>query len=306
MSLVTHNAGMKVKCSMNKRVSALLIALCACSAYAIDKSSVAVRFKIEASAYRSHFGTSVGSVEQQAAAVISRRLKQNIQFADFTSDGVSSPYTLTVSLAVLDPQTEVAAQAVWLMASLASTAGGTPKTKWRKFREAAANCGGLSDRECTWPDQAEFLKELEVLVAEPSVYPDLVSSTFRNLSITNAAKFVVQPSDGWVLPFRQEDVCLGPDTKLRIVNDIPTDLTTLHGRFRADVEGPYGNPPDSIFTTLSEGEDGADNNKRTLLRQSPEKVVVRGVYLVQYQYLGENCGGAVSPPTAPTTPGGDQ
>jgi hypothetical protein len=291
---------------MNKRVSALIVVLFACSAYAIDKPSVAVRFRIEASAYRDHFGTSVGNVEQQAAVVLTRSLKQHIQFADFTTEGSSSPYKLTVSLAVLDPQTDVAAQTVWLMASLASTAGTTPKTKWRKFREAAANCGGLSDRECTWPDQAEFLKELEVLVTEPSAYPELVSNTFPNLSITNVGKFVVQPSDGWVLPFRQEDICLGPDTKLRIVNDIPTDLTTLHGRFRADVEGPYGNPPDSIFTTLSEGEDGADNNKRTLLRQSPEKVVVRGVYLVVYQYLGENCGGAVPPPTAPTAGGGDQ
>jgi hypothetical protein len=291
---------------MKKKVSLLLIVLWTWSAYAIDKPTVAVRFKIEATAYRDHFGASVGNIEQRAAEVLTQSLKQHIQFADFTSDGSSAPYTLTVSLAVRDAHTDVAAQPVWLMASLASASGASSKARWQKFREAAADCGGLSDRECTWPDQAQFLKELQVLFATPSAYPDLVSGTFRELSIVSSGKFVVQPSDGWVLPFRQEDICLGPDTKLRIVNDIPTDLTTLHGRFRADVEGPYGNPPDSIFTTLSEGEDGADNNKRTLLRQFPDKVVVRGVYLVRYQYLGENCGGAIPPPTAPGSGGGAQ
>ncbi len=101
-------------------------------------------------------------------------------------------------------------------------------------------------------------------------------------------------------------MCLGTDTKLRIVNDIPTEQTTLHGKFRADVEGPYGNPPNSIFTTLSEGEDAADNNKTALLQQFADHVVVRGVYLVQHQHLDENCGGAIPPPTAPGSGGGIQ
>src|SRR6266480_487498 len=292
---------------MHKTISVLLILLWICSgAQATDKPNVRVRFKIEASAYRDHFGTSVGNIEQRAAEVVRQGLKQNIQFADFTSNGTSSPYTLSFSLAVLDPQTDVAAQTVWLMASLDSAAEVSPKASWQKFREAAANCGGLSDRECTWPDEAEFLKELQVLVAAPSVYPDLVRSTFHELSISNSGKFVLQPTNGWVLPFRQEDMCLGPDTKLRIVNDILTDLTTLHGKFRADVEGPYGNPPDSIFTTLSEGEDSADNNKKALIQQFPDRVVVRGVYLVQYRYFGEHCAGAIPPPTAPAAGGGDR
>jgi hypothetical protein len=101
-------------------------------------------------------------------------------------------------------------------------------------------------------------------------------------------------------------MCLGSDTKLRIVNDIPTEQTTLHGKFRADVEGPYGNPPDSIFTTLSDGEDAADNNKKALLQQFADHVIVTGVYLVQYQRLDENCGGPVPPNTALGSGGGIQ
>src|SRR5215813_11958205 len=128
---------------MKKRISILLIGLWAWSAYAIDKPSIAVRFKIEASAYRGHFGTNAENeiVERRAAQVMTQALKQHIQFADFTSDGSSSSYTLTVSLAVQNPQNEVAAQAVWLMASLASPSGTSPKAGWLKFREAAANCG---------------------------------------------------------------------------------------------------------------------------------------------------------------------
>lgn len=293
---------------MNKTLSSLLILLWACStAHAGDKPQVEVRFKIEASAYRNHFGAGVANVESRGAEVVRQALKQHIQFADFAaSNAGSSLYTLTVFLAVSDPQTDVAAQAVWLMASLTGPGGASPKTTWQKFREAAADCGGLSDRECTWPDDAEFLKELQALLTAPSLYPNLVSSVFHELSITDSGKFVLQPTNGWVLPFRQEDMCLGADTKLRIVNDIPTEQTTLHGKFRADVEGPYGHPPDSMFTTLSEGEDGADNNKKALLQQFPEKVVVRGVYLVRYQHLDENCGGAIPPPTAPATGGGAQ
>lgn len=292
---------------MNKALSFLLSLLCACStALSGGKPQVAVRFKIEASAYRNHFGAGVANVENHAAEVAMQALKQNIQFADFAAPNAgSSPYTLTVFLAVSDPQTDVAAQAVWLMASLTGPDGTSPKATWRKFREAAADCGGLSDRECTWPDEAEFLKELQALLTAPSLYPNLVSGVFQELSIANSGKFVIEPTNGWVLPFRQEEMCLGTDTKLRIVNDIPTEQTTLHGKFRADVEGPYGHPPDSIFTTLSEGEDGADNSKKALLQQSPEKVVVRGAYLVRYQHLDENCGGAIPPPTAPGTAGGD-
>ena len=261
---------------MNKTLFSLLILLWACSpAHAEDKPQVVVRFKIEASAYRDHFGAGVANVENRGAEVVRQALKQHIQFADFAaSNAGSSLYTLTVFLAVSGPQTDVAAQAVWLMA--------------------------------TWQDDAEFLKELQALLTAPSLYPNLVSGVFHEFSIANSGKFVLQPTNGWVLPFRQEDMCLGTDTKLRIVNDIPTEQTTLHGKFRADVEGPYGHPPDSIFTTLSEGEDGADNNKKALLQQFPEKVVVRGVYLVRYQHLDENCGGAIPPPTAPSTGGGDQ
>ena len=131
---------------MKKKVSLLLIVLWTWSAYAIDKPTVAVRFKIEATAYPDHFGASVGNIEQRAAEVLTQSLKQHIQFADFTSDGSSAPYTLTVSLAVRDAHTDVAAQPVWLMASLASASGASSKSRWQKCREAAANCGGLSDR----------------------------------------------------------------------------------------------------------------------------------------------------------------
>jgi hypothetical protein len=288
---------------MNKLFFALVVLWACGAAQGLDKPKVAVHFKIEASAYRNHFGTSLANVENKAAEVVRQALQQHIQFADFSES--ASPYSLTIFLAVLDPKTDVAAQPVWLMASLTAPSGTSPKARWRKFREAATNCGGLTDRECTWPDQTEFLKELQALLTAPSLYPDLVG-VFHDLSITNSGKFVVQPTSGWVLPFRQEEMCLGTDTKLRIVNDIPTEQITLHGKFRADVEGPFGHPPDSIFTTLSEGEDAADNNKKALLQQFPDKVVVRGVYLVRYQSLGENCGGAIPPPTAPGTGGGDQ
>jgi hypothetical protein len=290
---------------MRKILFALVLLWACVAAQGLEKPKVTVHFKIEASAYRNHFGANVANVENRAAEVVRQALRQHIQFADF-SPTTGSFYSLTVSLAVSDPQTDVAAQAVWLMASLTGPSGTAEKARWRKFREAATNCGGLSDRDCTWPDQTEFLKELQALLAAPSLYPDLVGGAFHDLSIASAGKFVLQPTNGWVLPFRQEDMCLGTDTKLRILNDIPTEQITLHGKFRANVEGPYGHPPNSIFTTLSEGEDAADNNKKTLLQQFPDKVVVRGVYLVRYQYLGENCGGAIPPPTAPGSDGGNQ
>lgn len=296
---------------MNQRLLVffvLTLSLCS-TAHAADKPQVAVRFKVEASAYRQHFGTQAASVESHAALVVIQALKQHVQFADFdTAGNQPPPYTLTVSLAVADPNTDVAAQPVWLITSLTGPGGAaSARWRWRKFREAAADCGGLrDDRDCTWPDELEFLKELQVLLAAPSLYTDLVGGVFQDVSIAKSGKFVLQPVNGWVLPFRQEDMCLGQDTKLRIVNDIATDQTTFHSKFRADVEGPWGHPPDSIFTTLSDGEDAADNNKKVLLQQFPDKVVVRGVYLVHYQHLDENCGGAIPPATAPGSDGGDQ
>lgn len=293
---------------MNKMRFFCFVLLWACSpAHATEKPQVAVRFRIEATAYRQHFGASVANVESHAANAVTQALKQYIQFADFAATGDGPPlYILTVSLSVPDPHTEVAAQPVWLVASLKGPHE-IPSVKWRKFREAAANCGSVTnDLDCTWPDEAEFLKELQALLAEPSLYPVLVGNVFREVSIASSGKFVVQPINGWVLPFRQEDMCLGRDTKLRILNDIPTEQTTLHGRFRADVEGSYGNPPNAMFTTLSEGEDAADNNKKALLQQFADHVVVTGVYLVQYQHLDENCGQPTPPSTVPGSGGGIQ
>lgn len=294
---------------MNRVRFSLLILLWAAAANAADKPQVAVRFKVEASAYRQHFGARTSTVESRAADAVVKALKQHMQFADFSSSGTGSPqYVLNLSLAVPDATADVATQPVWLMASL-SKAGGTsgPRWRWRKFREAAADCGGLSaDTDCTWPDEGDFLTALRALLAPSSLYPALVSNVFQEISIIDSGKFVVQPLNGWVLPFRQEELCLGTNTQLRIVNDIPTDQITLHGKFRAAIEGPYGHPPDSIFTTLADGEDAADNNKKALLQQFPDKVVVRGVYLVQYQHLDENCGGAIAPPTAPAGEGGSQ
>ena len=285
-----------------------LLSCVSCCTFAENRPQVAVRFKIEASAYRQHFGGQTANVENHAAQLLVQELKRHVQFAQFElTGGQIVSYTLTVSLTVADPNTDVAAQPVWLVSSLAGSGGMAATSRWRKFREAAADCGGLrDDQQCTWPNESEFLKELQLLLAAPSAYTDLVTGVFQGVSIANSGKFVVQPLSGWILPFREEDVCLGLDTKLRIVNDIPTAQTTLHGKFRADVEGPWGHPPEATFTTLSEGEDGSDNNKKSLLQQSPDNVVVRGVYLVRYQHLDENCGNAIPPATASGSEGGDQ
>jgi hypothetical protein len=298
---------------MKNSLALLFLLACFTSlAHAADKPHVAVRFKIEASAYRQHFGASVANVENQATQSTIQAFGQHIQFVTFTQPGGQpTPYTLTLSLAVLDPRTDVAAQAVWLIAALAGP-NRTLTTNWRKFREAATGCSGLTnDLDCRWPDSPELLRELQVVLGSASLYPSLVSSIFKDVSITNSGKFVVQPLSGlavmgWVLPFRQEEMCLGTATKLRIVNDIPTDQTTLHGTFHADVEGPYGQPPTAIFTLLSEGEDAAANSLKPLFQQSPDRVMVRGVYLLEYQHLDENCGGAIPPPTAPAAVGGGQ
>jgi hypothetical protein len=71
---------------MSKTLFSLLILLCACStADAGDKPQVAVRFRIEASAYRNHFGAGVANVESHGAEVVRQALKQHIQFANFAA-----------------------------------------------------------------------------------------------------------------------------------------------------------------------------------------------------------------------------
>lgn len=290
-----------------KNLFLFLMLLLAVFAQASDKPRVAVRFKIEATAYRDHLQPNVAAVEDEAAAAVTKALNEHIHFADFgpPAGGTPAPYMLTVFLAVPDPHSEVATQPVWLFAALDGPSGSTARTRWRKFREAAVNCGSFADDECTWPDRKQFVKELEALLATPVVYGNLVDPTLRELPIINAGKFVVQPESGWVLPFRQEEMCLGEGTQLRIVNDIPTQQVTLHPKYKARVEGPYGTPPDSIFSILSAGEEQADDAQKPLMQQNPEKVVVRGVYVAKYQPFGD-CAGAIPPPTAPPAAGGDQ
>src|SRR5882762_5118570 len=112
---------MRAEGVMNKTLFLIFILLSVrLRAHATDKPQMAVRFTIVATAYRQHFGTSVGSVESAAANAVVQALKEHIQFVDFAApaDGQAT-YTLTVSLAVPDPNTDVAAQPVWLVASLA-------------------------------------------------------------------------------------------------------------------------------------------------------------------------------------------
>src|SRR5215469_14403048 len=87
----------------------LAAVLAARPAWAAGKPLVNVKFKVEASAYRDHFGARVDGVESEVTGLLVRALRRHVGFADFTpASGGAGTYTLFVTLGVPDTRPDVA------------------------------------------------------------------------------------------------------------------------------------------------------------------------------------------------------
>ncbi len=275
-----------------------LIATCAA-----EKRVVAVRFRIEASTYRSHF-TSPASLEAQVTQDLVQTLKRNVSFLDFAADsGASGSYILTVTLAVPDPMRGVATQRVMLYSSLAAPDGTELKTRWQwlKYRDPLSECSDLSDSHCRIPAAGEFADEVHVLLSAAN-YSELVKNVLREVPIlAGTGKLLAQPVAGWVLPFRQTEICLDLQSQFRVAGTVPSPAADIPGTFLAEMEGPYRQSPDSaVFGMLLRGESEDDDRvKKPIFLQNPDAVVVKAVYVVQYRRFSDgSCGGAIPPATS--------
>jgi len=268
-----------------------------------EKPVVVVRFRIEASSYQDHF-TNRQSLEAQITQDLVQALKQNVSFLDFAADsGATGGYTLTVALAVPVPTSEVATQTVIVNSALAGPDDTSLHTRWKwlKYREPLLECFDFSDAHCKIPDAPEFAAELHVLFAAAN-YSDLVKNVLRDVPIlSGTGKLLGQPVAGWVLPFRQTDICLDRQSQFRVASTIPSPAADIPGTFLAEMEGPYRPTPESaVFGMLLRGEsDDDDRVKKPIFLQNPDAAMVTAVYIVQYRRLADGtCGGAIPPPTS--------
>lgn len=280
----------------------LTAVLLTAAAHATNKQMVTVRFKVEARAYRDHFGSGTADIENTATRLLVQALKQNIGFVDFMDGaGAADGYHLTISLSPPDPSRGVALQRVILFASL-SGPGVDPDKRipfaWMKYRDAASECSSVDDdSHCRLPERDELISELRVLLSSAS-YADLVNNVLRHVPFLSSGTFLAQPVTGWVLPFRQSEVCLDKLTQLLVNSDIQTAVATVPAvQFLAEMVGPYTPAPENVFGLFLRAENDEGKTKEQLLKQFPGGAVVTGVYVVKYRFLGPNCGGAISPPS---------
>jgi hypothetical protein len=167
-----------------------------------------------------------------------------------------------------------------------------------KYRDPVSECYDFSDAHCRLPTDGEFGNEVHALFTAAN-YSELVKNVLREVPVLSGkGKLLGPPAAGWVLPFRQTDVCLDLQSQFRVTGTVPSPAADIPGTFLAEMEGPYRPSPDSaVFGMLLRGEsDDDDKVKKPIFLQNPDAAVVKAVYVVQYRRLGDaNCGGAIAP-----------
>jgi hypothetical protein len=266
----------------------------------MDKRVVDVRFTIEASDYRTKYGTEVSALETEVTQDLVRALRKQLRFFDFSPwSAGANHYRLTVSLSVLNPHRGVGTQEVWIYASLTDLRSQTliSRVRWLRYRDAGTDC--VDDTRCRFPGRDELKLELRALFDSPDSYRDLIRKVLTEVPFSKGGHFVDEPA-GWSLPFRQTDVCLDKFTQFRVFSDIQTPASTVTGKFIAQMQDQYIPDPTQVFGLLIGGDGKPEEVKVPLLHRYPTGIRVGDVYVVEYQRLTAlQCGGAIAPATLP-------
>jgi len=264
------------------------------SVQAVTKPTVAVRFELkEGRKYRKEFGAACTDLETRAASRIATALSSRIRFLDFSPSATGTAATLAFSLDDLDPSSTATLQEVGFHVTLS---GVTTKLYWR-FRSAEAYMKRVGTLEALVEEIGQNIESREGA--------DLVDALLSKISIADEARMVQAPplELGWIIPYKQEDLCMDRESVLVLDYDLPSALTSIPQSYEAKVIQPSLQPESGSPFESSRGQILCEARKgqehvESLTQPQGHSPTLKAVRVQKYLRSGDSCGGAIPPAEA--------
>ncbi len=261
-------------------------------------TAVEVRFELTDPKFRTPFGAAAADLEKRIATLIAERLGTRVGFVRFVV-GQSAEYRLTFSLDRSERTSTGRFDERGLWARLTLPDSSRSEIYWLPVR--TADRAHLAVGTAT-----ELQSELRLLLTHANL-ESLKTELLAQVPIATRALAWASPL-GWALPFSHRDLCMKNQTRLKIVNELPSGDVRLELPYQASVSGKFQpsstnqelQPFQQRIFTIPAQTDRLDELRRAL---NGGQVKVLGVYVTQYQHDESVCR---SEPLRPTTggPGG--
>jgi hypothetical protein len=254
------------------------LTLAATGAWADDRATVGVTFRLEQPRYRLEFTPAeLVALESKAAQVIAMRLGGRIGFVRF-APGRTGDAVLAFRL---DDNVRTARGLREVGFHLELSGGGiAPRRTYWKFR--------AQDRFAEPVGSVEALvREIDLRVQETD-HKVLVTELLSEVPIARSGKVWRNPL-GWVIPHRNADLCMDLKSLLRVENTLPSGAGPVLKEYTAKAVGDF-NPPGPtpldefrgrLFIEAMPGQEALDQ----LNTVQPDQVSVKAVYVKEYLHL---------------------
>ncbi len=261
-----------------------------------ERPRVGVSFEIVEPRYQASLGSQRASLEAGVLSALTEQLNRRIRFIAFDGGG-GHPLRLLVRLqrkALGDPPPRGPLWETGFAARLEGAGSEIEPVYWLRFRPEERYLERVGTPEELGVEITQKLREAD--------YPALVRHLFSKVAIADSAQFLKEPAlelIGWIIPYKQSEICLDSGSVVTIQTEIPTTLFTLKRDYKAN-EFTEFNPPDTtgrqdlrehvICIADREQENIADLN-----RVEPSAVQVKAVRVIEYRPNDAACNPSISP-----------
>lgn len=280
-------------------VAALMLAFAVDGSAAQNRVAVAVELTLAEPSYRAELRPEeIERFQREAATLIARSLQEQIAFLSFSAED-SGDYRLRFRLDARDPGEGGALSSineVGLHATLAGPGIGEQGIYWTVYRPKSAFADPLGTVD-------DMLRELGLKLSGAD-YDRLSEELLSRISISQSAELWEEPL-GWIIPFQRSDLCVDARSRLEIVNLVSSDVGQTERRYIAEPSTDFD--PDGVVPPEIErlrhhllSEAVADQARLEELRRavSNRRVVVKGIYVIDYLFSPSACEPIASPDEA--------
>lgn len=261
-----------------------------------DRPVISVAFQITEPHYQNSLGNQRAELEAAVQSVLAGQLNQRIHFLSFSSGGEQSLRLLVrLGRKILgDPPPQGPLWETGFEARLDGLGSQAEPVYWLRFRPAERYLDRLGTPEELKVEIGQKLREAD--------YPALVRQLFSRVPIADSAQFLKEPSlqiIGWIIPYKQSEICLDSGSVVAIQTEIPTSLFTLKRDYKADEFSEFDPPAATELQHLREHviciADRRQENIEDLNRVEPSAVKVKAIRVVEYRPNDTACSPSISP-----------
>lgn len=235
---------------------------------------VAVRFDLEAPDYVNAFTREErDTLEKDAAARAATVLNERFPFLVFVADRDTSP-RLEIRLERLDPTAPPEKpQEVGLHMGLVIEGADYDSCYW-KLRDDSGDTIG------SWSGLSLDVQSCVERADEQTMVDQLLS----HVSIADSSLCWPDPV-AWVLPYRQEDLCIEPHSRVAVEADVPSGGGPMEMKFETDLKSSF-NPPSTLGREEYRGRvwvvAEATPSDLALVQGHADSVQTRAVYMLHF------------------------